>query len=80
MLCTGYNSPDLTATAGIDLIHMIFEEGYDASNLPAAEDLPTGVITQDNWKDYYDPDLQYCKVLDFKWETIDEIRAEAGLD
>lgn len=76
MLVTGYNSPDLNGSAAIDLVHMIFEEGYDANNLPAATDLPYGAITGENWEDYYDPDLEYCKILDFNFRTIDEIREE----
>ena len=56
---------------------MMFEEVYDASNLPAASDLPNGAITKENWKEYEDPDLQYCKVLPFEWKTIDQIREEA---
>ncbi|WP_146048302.1 substrate-binding domain-containing protein, partial [Lactonifactor longoviformis] len=77
MLVTGYNSPNLNGSAAVDLIHMMFEEGYDASNLPAASDLPNGAITKENWKEYEDPDLQYCKVLPFEWKTIDQIREEA---
>ena len=80
ILVTGYNSPNLNGAAPIDLLHMIFEEGYDANNLPAASDLPNASISKENWKDYHDPDLMYCKILPFEFKTIDQIRADAGLD
>ncbi len=81
MLVTGYNSPDLNGSAPIDLLHMIFEEGYDANNMPAASDLPNAAITKDNWEsEFYDENLTYCKILPFEFKTIDSIREAAGLD
>ncbi len=81
MLVTGYNSPDLNGSAPIDLLHMIFEEGYDANNMPAASDLPNAAITKDNWEaEFYDENLTYCKLLPFEFKTIDSIREAAGLE
>lgn len=80
MLVTGYNSPNLNGSAPIDLIHMIFEEGYDANNMPVASDLPNAAITKENWEEFYDENLTYCKILPFEFKTIDEIRKDAGLE
>lgn len=79
MLCTGYNSAYMNGNAMITLAHMIFEEGFDANNLPAATDLPTACITKANYEEYTDPDLDYCIELPLEVKTIPEIKAELGV-
>lgn len=76
MLVTGYNCPYLNGSSPVDLIHEIFEEGFDGNNLPAATDLPTGCITKDNWKEYYQEDLEYCKPISFEFKSVDQLREE----
>ena len=61
----------------IDLIHMIFEEGYDASNMPAATSLDSFAITKDNVDDFYDSPTGYFKAYDIVWKTIDDLAATA---
>jgi len=76
MQVTGYNCPYLNGSAPVDLLHKIFEEDFDATNLPAATDLPTGCITKENWKDYYDENMEYCKPIEFEFKSIDQLRTE----
>ena len=80
MLCTGYNSPYLTGSAEITLAHMIFEEGFDASDLPTVTALPNACITKDNYEEYTDPDLDYCIELPIEVKSIPEIKAELGAE
>ncbi len=75
-LVTGYNSPELNGSACVDLVHMIFEEGYDANNMLAATDLPYGAVTIDNYEEYYNSGHTYSKVKELTWVTIDEYRAK----
>ena len=77
LLCTGYNPPDMLGKCSIDLIHMIFEEGYDASNMPAATSLDAFAITKDNVDQFYDSPTGYVKAYDIVWKTIDDLAAEA---
>lgn len=77
LLCTGYNPPDMLGKCSIDLIHMIFEEGYDASNMPAATSLDSFAITKDNVDDFYDSPTGYVKAYDIVWKTIDDLAATA---
>lgn len=77
-LVTGYNSPQLNGGAPVDLIHKIFEEGYDASNMLAATDLPYGAVSVENYQDYYNPGQTYSVVKDISWVTIDEFRKNFG--
>lgn len=77
LLCTGYNPPDMLGKCSIDLIHMIFEEGYDASNMPAATSLDAFAITKDNVDKFYDSPTGYVKAYDIVWKTIDDLAAAA---
>jgi len=76
MQVTGYNCPYLNGSSPVDLIYKIFEEDFDAANLPAATDLPTGCITKENWKDFYDENMEYCKPIDFEFKSIDQLKSE----
>ena len=74
-LVTGYNSPELNGGAPVDLLHMIFEEGFDANNMLAATDLPYGAVSIENYEEYYNPGHTYAVEKEMKWVTIDEFRA-----
>ncbi len=75
MLCTGYGPASMISISAIDLLHMIFVEGYDASDMPISLDLPVITITQDNVDEYIDPNSDFAKVLDFTYMTTDEYNA-----
>lgn len=77
-LVTGYNSPHINGGACVDLVHKIFEEGYDANNMLAATDLPYGAVSIENYQDYYNPGSTYSVVKDIEWVTIDEYRSSFG--
>ena len=59
---------------------MIFEEGFDASDLPTVTALPNACITKDNYEEYTDPDLDYCIELPIEVKSIPEIKAELGAE
>ena len=77
LLCTGYNPPDMLGGCAVDLIHMIFEEGFDASNMPAGTSLDAIAITKDNVDQYYDSPTGYVKAYDIVWKSIDDLAATA---
>lgn len=77
LLCTGYNPPDMLGKCSVDLIHMIFEEGFDASNMPAATSLDAFAITKDNVDEFYDSPTGYVKAYDIVWKTIEDLAATA---
>ena len=78
LLSVGYLSPDLLGQAPIDLLHNIFEDGYDANNLPAMSYLPVYAITKANVSTFYDPKMTFAKILPFSFKTIDQINSEAS--
>ncbi|NMA17849.1 MAG: sugar ABC transporter substrate-binding protein [Clostridiaceae bacterium] len=47
-------APELMARSACELIHAIFEEGYDANDLCAQTLLEPDIITKENWEMYYD--------------------------
>ena len=75
---TGYNSPFAISKAAFNLINMIFEQNYDANNLPTITPLPYEFFTQANYMDVYEPDTEWGKVFDVEFKTIDQINAEKG--
>lgn len=75
LLTSGYNNPVVIAKRALDLVHMMFEEGYDANNMPIITQLPVICITKDNWKDVYAQGSDYAKELDVPFKTIPEINA-----
>jgi ribose transport system substrate-binding protein len=75
ILCIGNNSAHSVSDAIMDLIYMIFEEGYDASNLPAAVFTPTVAITRENLDEYWDGKAEVAFGAPVTFQTIDEYNA-----
>lgn len=75
ILCIGNNSANSPADAIMELVHMIFEEGYDASNMPGAIFTPTNAITIENLDEYWDGKAEVAKGAPVKFQTIDEYNA-----
>ena len=75
LMSTGYNNPIAIAKAVITLIHMIFEEGFDANNMPRITPMPLRLYTKDNYTEVYEAGTTYSGVLDIEYRTIDEINA-----
>ncbi|MDR1619763.1 MAG: hypothetical protein LBS18_03770, partial [Clostridiales bacterium] len=59
----------------MELIHMIFEEGYDASNMPGAIFTPTNAITRENLDQYWDGVAEVAFGSPIAFQTIDEYNA-----
>lgn len=74
--CSGYNSGFALGKNVIELIHMIFAEGYDANNLPIVSGLPIVVITADNVDEYILEGSEYSVDLMIEFKTIDELNAQ----
>jgi ribose transport system substrate-binding protein len=75
ILCIGNNSAYCVSDAIMELIHMIFEEGYDASNMPGAVFTPTNAITRDNLDEYWDGVAEVAFGSPVAFQTIDEYNA-----
>lgn len=56
LLVTGLCSGSHTGEGVIELIHQIFDEGFDANNLPLGSYYPSQIVTKDNVDQFYDPD------------------------
>jgi ribose transport system substrate-binding protein len=74
---TGYNNPVAVTKAVFELINMIYEQGYDANNLPAITPLYHEIFTQENYMDVYEPDTEYGKIFPVEFKTIDQLNEEA---
>ena len=72
---TGYNNPIAITKAVFELIHAMFEEGYDANNLPTKTPLYYELFTINNYMNVWEDGTEYGKVFDTTFLTIDEINA-----
>jgi hypothetical protein len=75
ILCIGNNSANCVSDAIMELIHMIFEEGYDASNMPGAIFTPTNAITIENLANYWDGEAEVAFGAPVEFRNIDEYNA-----
>jgi len=75
---TGYNNPIAITKAVFELIHMIFEEGYDANNLPTKTPLYYELFTKANYMNVWEDGTEYGKIFNTTFKTIDELNAAAG--
>lgn len=75
LLTSGYNNPVAIAKRCIDIVNMIFEQGFDANNLPIITQLPVICITADNYMDVYEEGSDYAKELEIPVQSITEINA-----
>ena len=75
---TGYNNPIAITKAVFELIHAIYEEGYDANNMPTKTPLYYELFTKANYMNVWEEGTEYGKVFDTKFKTIPELNATAG--
>lgn len=75
LFTTGYNNSVAISKRCIDLVNMIFEQGYDANDMPIMTGLPLLCVTADNWEELYVPDSQYAAELEIPLYTVDEYNA-----
>ena len=72
ILVTGYGAAATIGGNAVELLHKIFVEGYDASNMVISQDLPPIAIDATNVDEYIDPNSDFAKVVPFTFLTIDE--------
>ena len=72
LLVTGYGCPDTIGEGAVELLHKIFVEGYDASDMVISQDLPPIAIDTSNLNEYYDANGNFAKKLPLTFQTIDE--------
>lgn len=75
LMTTGYNNSVAISKRCVDLFHDIFEDGYDANNMPIMTALPVICVTADNWEDVYEEGSDYAKELPIEFITVDEYNA-----
>ena len=56
MLVTGLCSGSHTGEGVMQLIHQIFDQGFDAGNLPLGSYYPSQIVTGQNADEFIDPD------------------------
>ena len=74
---TGYNNPIAITKAVFELIHAIYEEGYDANNMPTKTPLYYELFTKANYMNVWEEGTEYGKVFNTTFKTIDELNAAA---
>jgi ribose transport system substrate-binding protein len=77
VLALGNNSSLMIAEGMITLVQKIFEEGYEANNLPGVVFTPTDAITQDNLSTYWDGKAEIANGIPYDFQNIDEYNAAA---
>ncbi|MDR0874891.1 MAG: substrate-binding domain-containing protein [Clostridiales Family XIII bacterium] len=75
---TGYNNPIAITKAVFELINMIYEQGYDANNLPTVTEFYYELYTIDNWQNVYEEGTDYGKVFDTTFRSIPELNELAA--
>jgi ribose transport system substrate-binding protein len=78
IMCTGPFAGSAVGAAAVELIHLIFDEGYDAGNMPMGSYFPAFVISPDTIDEYYDPDTSnpFYKLQPVPFRSIPEILAD----
>jgi ribose transport system substrate-binding protein len=81
IMCTATNLPGYVSDGVMNLIHAMFEENYDASNLCATCYTPIDVITIDNVKDFYNENGDYALPVTRTYaKTIEDYNKEHAND
>jgi ribose transport system substrate-binding protein len=77
IMALGNNSSLMIAEGMITLIEKIFEQGYDANNLPGVVFTPTDAITQENLSTYWNGTAEIANGIPYDFQNIDEYNAAA---
>lgn len=75
LFATATNIPYYNGIQIVELIHDMFEEGFDANNMPVNEYTPTMAIHAGNVADYYDADKPFALSGEWEMMTIEEYNA-----
>lgn len=78
LMATGLFSGSHVGEGAIELIHQIFDQGFDANNMPMGSFLPPETVTPTNVDQYYDEDESnpFYKYTIPPFKTIDDLRGE----
>ncbi len=77
--CSGLQSTTAYSVSLMSLVHMIFEEGFDANNLPAETELANYVVTIDNVDQFSVTDSAGWPVMEIAtFKSITELNAESN--
>ncbi|WP_112308646.1 sugar ABC transporter substrate-binding protein [Pseudogemmobacter bohemicus] len=76
MLVTGLGSGSHTGEGVVQLIYQIFDQGFDANNLPLGSYYPSQIVTKDNADEFIDPDTSnlFFRYTVPAFRTIPELR------
>ncbi len=74
IIACGTNAPYYTGAGVVNIIHDILG-GADYNDLPANSYTPTYCVNIDNIDKYYDPNLEFAPMLDWKIQTVEEYNA-----
>jgi ribose transport system substrate-binding protein len=80
IMATATNIPYYNGKGIIDLIHKIFEQGYDGNNLTSTSFTPTECVNAQNVDKFYDPNDPFAKVGAWEPITIEEYNAQHAND
>ncbi len=79
MYCTGVNCAYALGYGNVEIFHMVYEEGFDASDMPNQTLVDSIPLTIDNWEQYYDPSIELVRETTIQYLTTAERRAQFGL-
>ena len=79
LFCTGVNCAYALGWGNVEIFHMVYEEGYDASDMPNQTLIDTIALTAENWEKYYDPSIELVRETTIEFLTTQEKLAQYGL-
>ena len=79
MYCTGVNCAYALGWGNVEVFHMVYDENYDATDLPSQTLVDTMPLTVENWEQYYDPSIELVRETTITFKTTQEKLAEYGL-
>ncbi len=79
LYATGVNCAYALGWGNVEVFHMIYEEGYDATDLPNQTLVDTMPLTAENWEQYYDPSIELVRETTIEFLTTTEKLAQFGL-
>ena len=79
LYCTGISCAYALGWGNVEIFHMVYEEGYDASNMPSQTLIDTIALTRENWAEYFDPSIELVRETTIKFLTTEEKLAQYRL-
>ena len=79
MLCTGVNCAYALGWGNVEVFHMVYEEGFDASDMPNQTLVDSIPLSAENFDKYYDPSIELVRETTIEFLTTQEKLATYGL-